>query len=384
MKPDYQGGGIVNLIASIASGFGATSLYPAADALGVDEIATARNVVLFVIDGLGANYLARVQPEGRLRQCQRATLTSTFPSTTATAITSFMTGLAPQQHGLTGWHMYFREIGAVLAVLPFRPRHGGAPLSEFGLTPARLLRNPSLFNSLGNLCHVVSPAAIVNSPFNITHAGRAHRVGYSKLNGLLTTVHDLVRSAKGRQYVYAYYSELDALAHAHGVESDTASRELASLDRAFGQFLDAIAGSDTLIIVTADHGFIDTQPNTVINLSEHPELVNMLSVPLCGEPRVAYCYLAAGRNGAFEGYVNKHLSHYATTHRSSELIDEGWFGPGVPNSELAGRIGDYTLIMKENYVIRDQLPGEHRHVQIGVHGGISEDEMLVPLMVAQT
>ena len=29
-----------------------------------------------------------------------------------------MTGLAPQAHGLTGWHMYFREIGAVLAVLP--------------------------------------------------------------------------------------------------------------------------------------------------------------------------------------------------------------------------------------------------------------------------
>lgn len=384
MKPDYQGGGIVNLIASIASGFGAKSAYPPAHALGVDEIAAARNVVLFVIDGLGANYLARTQPKGSLRECQRATLTSTFPSTTATAITSFMTGLAPQHHGLTGWHIYFREIGAVLAVLPFRPRHGGPALSEYGLTPAELLRNPSLFNNLDGACHVVSPAKIVNSPFNATHAGCAHRVGYSKLSDLLTVVHDIVRSTSGRQYVYAYYSELDALAHAHGVESDTVRSKLTRLDSAFGQFLDGIAGSDTLVIVTADHGFIDTRPDTVIDLSEHGELADMLIVPLCGEARVAYCYLPAGRAGAFEHYVNKHLAHCANVHRSSELIAEGWFGPGTPSSRLAERVGDYTLIMQENYVIRDHLPGEHRHVQIGVHGGTSEDEMLVPLIVAQT
>ena len=39
--------------------------------------------------------------------------------------------------------------------------------------------------------------------------------------------------------------------------------------------------------------------------------------------------------------------------------------------------------MKDGYAIRDHVPGERRHVQIGVHGGTSEDEMLVPLVVAR-
>jgi hypothetical protein len=39
--------------------------------------------------------------------------------------------------------------------------------------------------------------------------------------------------------------------------------------------------------------------------------------------------------------------------------------------------------MKDGYAIRDVLPGERRHAQIGVHGGTSADEMLVPLVVAR-
>ena len=123
MRPDYEGGSIVNLMASIEAAFGRRASYPELRDLASDEIAGARNLCLLVIDGLGWRYLARALGGGALRRHARAAITSTFPTTTATAITTFMTGLAPQQHGLTGWHMYFRELGTVLAVLPFRPRH---------------------------------------------------------------------------------------------------------------------------------------------------------------------------------------------------------------------------------------------------------------------
>ena len=64
-------------------------------------------------------------PVGAIGTCivtsRSPTLTSTSPTcttATATAITTFMTGLAPQQHGLTGWHVYLKELGCVTAVLP--------------------------------------------------------------------------------------------------------------------------------------------------------------------------------------------------------------------------------------------------------------------------
>jgi hypothetical protein len=68
--------------------------------------------------------------------------------------------------------------------------------------------------------------------------------------------------------------------------------------------------------------------------------------------------------------------------RSADLVADGLFGPGTPHPRLADRIGDYTLVMHDNYVIRDHLLGERRHAQIGVHGGATPDEMLVPLVVA--
>ena len=36
--------------------------------------------------------------------------------------------------------------------------------------------------------------------------------------------------------------------------------------------------------------------------------------------------------------------------------------------------------MQENWTIKDWLPGERQHSMLGVHGGISTDEMQVPLV----
>jgi len=66
---------------------------------------------------------------------------------------------------------------------------------------------------------------------------------------------------------------------------------------------------------------------------------------------------------------------------SAELVAQGWFGPGPSHPRLLERIGDYVLMMKGRYVVKDWLPQERRHVLIGVHGGVSEDEMRVPLVL---
>ncbi len=384
MKPDYAGGSIVNLMASIEAAFGGRASYPELRDLASDEIAGARNLCLLVIDGLGWHYLARTLGGGALRRHARAAITSTFPTTTATAITTFMTGLAPQQHGLTGWHMYFRELGSVLAVLPFRPRHGGLPIAaDGGVTLEGLIGNPPFADRLDAAAFVVSPAAIVDSVFNVAHAGRARRVPHGGVDEVFAAVRDIVRGSRERSYVYAYYSEIDSLAHAHGIGSPEVRAELARVDAAFGRLLDEIAGTDTLVVATADHGFVDTRPETVIDLDDHPALAATLLVPLCGEPRVAYCYVKPGAHRAFEHYVETRLSGCASLVSGADLVAQGWFGPGAPHPRLADRVGDYALVMQDGYAIRDHVPGERRHLQIGVHGGASADEMLVPLIVAR-
>ena len=46
-------------------------------------------------------------------------------------------------------------------------------------------------------------------------------------------------------------------------------------------------------------------------------------------------------------------------------------------------LGDFTLLMRGRHTIKDWLPGERRYVHVGAHGGLSEEELFVPLVVAR-
>lgn len=384
-RPDYHGHGIVNLMASVVLGLGGEeAIYPTCPELPPSRLREHTNVVLLVIDGLGYEFLQRHGHGTTLQAHTQARLTSVFPSTTATAITSFLTGTAPQQHGLTGWHMYFRELGCVMAVLPGQARFGGGGLSEAKIDVGRLLQHESLFDRVAVPSFNVAPARIAHSGFNVAHQGRAQTHAYQTLDEYFGIVRHIVRRRDRRHFVYAYWPELDHLAHLHGIESPQVRAHLAELDAGFDRFLRQIAGSDTLVILTADHGFIDTDEAQSIELEEHPRLRDALILPLCGERRAAYCYVQPGRREFFERYVTEELSHCIELRPTIDLIDEGWFGLGTPHPRLRERAGDYVLLMKDDHIVKDWLVGEPRYSQIGVHGGVSAAEMFVPLIVAST
>lgn len=381
--PEYQNGSIVNLMGSLVLGLGgAATGYAPLDCLAPEEIGEYRQVVLMVVDGLGCNFLARKRRRSSLDELTRTRLTSVFPSTTAAAITTFLTGAAPQQHGLTGWHMYFRELGAVLAVLPGVPRYGGVPLKEAGVDVAKFFGQRSVFDRLPVEGYVVSPRRIAHSDFNLAHHGRADIRPYDTQDDFFLGVAKLLRANHHRKFVYAYWADLDRISHEAGAFSAETEWHFTSWEEGFRRFLKYVEGTGSLVIVTADHGFIDTDESHSIDLDDHPELADCLALPLCGERRVAYCYVKPNRMERFESYVRSELDAAAELRRSSELIEQGWFGTGTPHPRLADRVGHYTLVMKENYVIKDWLPNERRYEHIGVHGGVSEEEMWVPLIVA--
>lgn len=382
--PDYQGGCILNLMASIESACGGNPPYLPLRALPPEEIAGARNLILLIIDGLGHERLISGCAGGALHRHLRAKITSVFPSTTATAITTFLTGLAPQQHGLTGWFTYFREIGSVAAVLPFRPRHGGRSYRDAGIEVNALMGHTPFFDKIAVPSYVVSPEWIVHSDFNAAHSGRAQRRGYDSLDAMFQSIAGIARESPERKYVYAYYPGLDTLAHEYGIGSPRATTLLSRLDEAFERFLVEIGGSDSTVIVSADHGFIDASPGSQIELDDHPSLAETLLLPLCGESRAAYCYVHPDKTEQFETYVRNELSAQIGLFKSRQLVEEGWFGPGDPHPRLLDRVGHYTLVMRENYAIKDWLTGERRYTHIGLHGGVSEAEMYVPLIIAQT
>ncbi|MDX1514296.1 MAG: alkaline phosphatase family protein [Gammaproteobacteria bacterium] len=379
--PDYQGGSIVNLMQSIVAGLGdrATGDHPPHPEVPPELVRESRHVVLVVIDGLGFDYLMRVRPDGAIASLLRGSLTSVFPSTTTSAVTTFLTADAPRQHALTGWYMWLREAGVVAAPLPFRIRAGGGNLRDLGVLENSVFDRTPVFDQVRRNSFMVQPAHLSSSVYTRANQGRAVLKPYRTLSGFFARVRRLTAS-KTPSYIYAYWPELDTLGHRHGMESVAAADHLAEIDGQVARLLAKIRGRGATLLVTADHGFVDTRPDTWVNLEDHPELKDMLAVPLCGEPRAAYCYVHHGAAEDFVAYVRERLSTQCELLSADELLEGNYFGLGATHARLKDRIGHYCLIMRGNYAIRDRLATERRvKVMVGVHGGTTASEMKVPL-----
>lgn len=381
--PNYEDGSIVNLMSSIGESFKIKSQYKPLKLLPSEELKSSRNIVLMVIDGLGFEYLKNKE-KSILKDHLVGPITSVFLPTTASAITTFLTGTAPQQHAFTGWFMHLKEVGAVVEILPFAPRFGGPSLDKYEFKIEDVLDQKAFTSKIKAKSYCINHEHIVNSDFTKMMSKKAKVRSYKTLNGFFKEIKKAIKSNKSRKYIYAYWPELDSLHHKHGVGSRKAERHFKEINKKMKGFLRAIKNTNTTLIITADHGFVNTQKERVINLENHPKLKECLTLPLCGEGRTAYCYVHPSKAEEFEIYISNNFKEYCHLFKSQDLIDKNYFGLFEPNPKLFDRVGDYILVMKDNYIFKDKIKKKKKKLHIGHHGGVSKEEMIVPLIVIKT
>lgn len=385
INPEYTNRSIVNLMSSVLQALGPNSnFHTPLQTLNPDYIRKYNNVVLLVIDGLGYNYLVNQAGNSHLHHHLHGKLTTVFPSTTATAITTFLTGLAPQQHGLTGWFTYFQEIQQILSVLPVKTRFTMSQGNQTTIDIQSLYGHTPVFDRLDVNSYIVTPQNIAFSEYSLAHRGKASINPYGSLNDCFSKTRDIILGSKETKYIYTYWPMFDGMAHEKGVNSPEVAQHFQDIDSAFNTLLDSIKGSNTLLLATADHGMVDSGPEHCIELRHHRELQDMLAMPLSGERRLCYCYIKPTQHEKFRHYIESNLTEYMEIHDSDSLLQQNIYGLGPEHPQLQQRIGDFILEMKNNYTIMDTLEGENHFYHIGTHGARSEDEMLVPLIIVET
>lgn len=370
---------VLHLLASIelAAGGPGTGLEPLAE-LPVGSLAAKRSLVLLIIDGLGLDYLTRASPVGLLAGNLLGGLRSVCPATTAAAVTTFFTGLSPASHGLLGWFTPFEARDQVVLPLLAQVRGGRAlPAGDV----AALYRSPPLAARLTRDCHVATARNLADSAYSRHHAGPAQRHGYRSLGGLFGQLERLVRAAGPPRYVHAYWPQLDQLAHEYGIGHRRTREHLRQVEAQLRRFLQTIAGSDTLLLVTSDHGFVDIAPAQRLLLNDQPQLLQRLRLPLAGESRLAFVHAKPEQRAALGAELADYLGERGTVYDGGRFIEAGFFGPGEPHPALAQRVGDFVVAMADGWTLRDRLPGERPFSPVGVHGGLSDAERWVPLAV---
>nr|MDO8084317.1 alkaline phosphatase family protein [Candidatus Sigynarchaeum springense] len=382
--PDYSGNGLVNVMSAIETRLGGKNPYQPHAKLSNEGIKDARNIVLIAIDGLGFNFFERHCKKSGLGKYLAGSITSVFPSTTAAAMTTVYTGLAPLNHGILAWFTYFKELGVIGIMPPMLVRGDKGPLAREGVDPATLLGIKPLSDRIQARCFMISPSEFIKKPYNVLAAGHSQQVGFGKLEEMLERTANVVKNNPGAKLVLSYWPSYDQIAHEKGATSAAALDHAKQVVDSLAMFIENFKPKhpDTSVIITADHGLVDTTPDNLIRLEAHPGLKDTLAMPLSGEPRAAFCYVRPSKVGQFEEYIERHLARECMAVRIQDVLAEGIFGKFEPHPRLFDRAGDYILFMKENFVIKDLLLGETRTPLIGHHGGVSPDEMLVPLFMA--
>jgi len=380
--PDYNGGSIVNLMSSIAKSFGTRTSYPSLKILPPEKLKDKKNIALLVIDGMGYEYLKKKEKMTILNDYLVGSMTSVFLPTTAAAITTFLTGVAPQQHAFTGWFMLLKEVGVVSTILPFSPRIGGLPFSAYDVKMSDILKQKAFTSKIKADNFSINNKKIAYSDFSKEMSKNSKILPYKTLNGFFMQIKKAIKSSNKKKYIYAYWPELDSLNHEHGVEHKKGEKHFKEIDKGLRSFIKSLKGTNTLLIITADHGFVNTPIERIIWLEKHPKMKECLTLPLCGEGRVAYCYVHPEKTEQFEKYVKNKLKDYCYLFKSRELIKKNYFGLKKPNPRLFDRVGDYVLVFKENYIIKDKIGKNNRKKpNVGHHGGVSKEEMIVPLIL---
>jgi hypothetical protein len=383
VPPDYGSGGLFGLVAGMRAFLDGGHLDSPEGEPVRDRGPRAPVLVFILIDGLGDAFLQRFGAGGALLAHRRGRITSVFPSTTASAITTIMTGLAPAAHGLTGWFINDRRFGGIIAPLPMMQRSDG-PVQGLLMLP-RLFPYRTLYQRRKRRSIIVSPQALAYSPYSKRHSRGAQVMPYRGIGGMIDAIPAAVAAlaSAGGGFVYAYYPVFDAMSHDHGCTAEPVVAQFMKIDAAFASLLERLDGSGVDVVVSADHGFIDSPEERLIELDRHPEATAMLACPLFGERRAAFCEVRPGAEAEFERFVAEALAGRAVVARSVDLVASGLLGPGPAHRRLRERVGSHVLLMERGWTIADRVPGEHRHSMIGVHGGLSADEMWVPRIHAR-
>lgn len=384
--PEYNDNSIVNLMSTILTHFEVDSPYSNLKIFPPNELVDDETIVLLIIDGLGYNFLNEHGRDSFLYKNLKGKITSVFPTTTAAAMTTFYSGIAPQNHGVPAWFTYLREIGMVSVILPFKTRgFRNFDYEKNKIKPSDIFLFKSLFEHLKCDYYSILPKAIKGSAYSNFVMKGSTQIGYRNLDDFFNKIKSttLRKSVKIKKYIIAYWSKFDAISHDDGIQSQAALMHFRELDKKIAEFSSKLIKKDSKIrlIITADHGLIDTTHEHTIWLKDHPILNETLTLPVCGEPRAPFFYVRPSKTTDFENYIRTHLNHAGELMKGETLIKENYFGLYEPNKQLFNRTGDYILLMKDNYILRDQLIGETRHELIGNHGGLSDDELFVPLII---
>jgi Type I phosphodiesterase / nucleotide pyrophosphatase len=331
----------------------------------------ARRYCVLVVDGLGWRLLRSHPVQAQfLSSLTGRAVTAGVPTTTATSLTSLGTGLTPGRHGVLGYTT--RKPGTRDVLL-------NALKWDDDVDPRSYQPHPTVFERAASAG--VSVAVLGQRKFarsGLTGAGlrSPNFQPADSLGERVALAAAACENSAEPSLVYVYDGDLDFTGHARGCGSAAWRHQLSLLDRFAEELYDALPAG-TAMLVTADHGMVDVAPEQRIDVDDVPALREGVEL-VAGEARFRHVYSLDGAASDALAAWREVMGDRAVVLLRDDAVARGWFG--AAEMRTLDRIGDVVVAVNGDCAIerRSVFPIESK--LIGLHGALTADEMLVPLL----
>jgi hypothetical protein len=285
----------------------------------------AARVCVILVDGLGSENLRRAAGHAPFLNAalkSSKSINTVFPTTTAAAITSFGVAASPSTHGVFGYSVFDRSQGVVRNLL-------SGWSSDFA--PEDFQEQPSVFSLASEFkisTFTVGPGEYSDSGFTRLNMTPAAYVAAKSFDDRVVETKKILQS-KTKSLTYLYFPELDATAHAFGVESQQWLAKVEELDGAVKQLVTDLP-KDCAVLLTADHGIVDVPSANQILLDELP-IEDIIAVT--GDPRCTFVYFESGTDvDASKTHIQNLLQNRVSVCTVEDLQAAGWLSREISNS----------------------------------------------------
>lgn len=347
-------------------------------------------IILFVIDAFGYHqyehlkdhnpFLKWVTESGIVNK-----LTTQFPSTTTNNITTLQAGLPVSKTGIYEWYFYEPLLDAVYNPLTYRYAWSKEEVKE-GYD--KLLPFSTFYERLPVKSYIFQLKLFCESPYSKWMSRGSELISYTNYQEGMDKLVDVI-SKNERCYCYFYVGDFDDACHDNGPDSEIAKKCLedicVTLDKTVKKIKD---NQDVLILITADHGQVPIDPHQTIYLNTtYPEILGHIKrnssgeyLAPCGSCRDLFIHVYPESLDYVITFLNKKLQDKALVLPTTELINAGLFGDN-PSLRLTERLGNIVIIPQDYLTIWWYEENKFNVKHLGMHGGLTDIEMEVPLIV---
>ena len=376
--PDYENC-ILNTISSILKNYNVKTKYDGLKSLDNVLNRNYKNVVFMILDGMGEHILNNISPKGFFKEHEKQIITSVYPSTTTAAMTTYYSGRPPIETGWIAMSQYFKEYGRSMEMMReidsyTKEKYSDAQIDVFNdVVGYKTIYEQIEEASPDVKAYEISPAYCKIRSKRSCNADNIH---------LICNAIESICTNSDKNFILSYIEKPDTLLHKYGCNSKEVKDFVLEAEKEIEIMCNNLKDTNTLIIVSADHGHKDI--NKVYTIADMDDIQECLYLPTSLESRVPTFWVKDDKKKEFERLFKHYFDGEFLLYTKEEFLEKHFLGYGNEHSKIDEFIGNYIALSISDSIIKlGTKLTRPKPDKKSTHCGLTPDEMEVPLIVIE-